>query len=140
MNPKYLAVFMGGALLASVTLNVAQYQKPVKAMPQVKAPAQYADLDLTPAQIGVLNRYGMACNKAASDLRNESAAVTDELREALSADDLDEVLVKDLAGKLCELRNKEVDNNIATLLEVRNTLDPKQVRTLYRVLYPGQGK
>lgn len=139
MSPKYLVVFMGGALLASVGLNVAQYQKPDKEMPKVEASAEYADLDLTPAQIGVLNRCGTACHEAAENLRDESAAVTDELRMALSADDLDEALVKDLAGKLCELRNQEVDNNIATLLEVRNTLDPKQVRTLYRVLYPDQG-
>ena len=139
MNLKYLIVFIGGALLASITLNVAQYQRPAKSQPKAQPPAQYADLDLTPAQIGVLNRCGTACCEAAKDLRTESAAVTDELRIALSAEDLNEVLVKELAGKLCQLRNKEVDNNITTLLEVRNTLDPKQVRTLYRVLYPDQG-
>ena len=131
---------MGGALLASIALNVAQYQKPVRTTSKVEPPAQYADLDLTPAQIGVLNRCGTACCEAAKDLRTESAAVTNELRMALSAEEMDEVLVKELAAKLCELRNQEVDNNIATLLEVRNTLDPKQVRTLYRVLYPDQGQ
>ena len=62
--------------------------------------------------------------------------MTDELRTALSADVLDEDHVKALTGQLRELRDKEVDNNIATLLQVRNTLEPKQVRTLYRVLYP----
>jgi len=138
MDMKYLVVFMGGALIASVALNIGQYQKPDKPQRQgrVEPPAQFADLDLTPAQIGVLNRCGTACCDAATQLRAETEAVTDQLRTALSADVLDEEHVKDLTGQLRELRNKEVDNNIETLLQVRNTLDPKQVRTLYRVLYP----
>lgn len=142
MDRKYLSVFIGGALLASVALNVAQYQKPTRAPAQVKVepPAQYADLDLSPAQIGVLNRCGTVCCDAAKELRTETQAVTDELRVALSAEIMDEKQVRALAAKLCELRNQEVDNNIATLLQVRNALDPKQVRTLYRVLYPAQGK
>ncbi|MDA1113725.1 MAG: Spy/CpxP family protein refolding chaperone [Planctomycetota bacterium] len=131
---------MGGAFLASLALNVVQYQKPTQASTQVKVdpPAQYADLDLSPAQIGVLNRCGIACCDAADELRRDTQTVSDELRIALSAEVMDEKQVKALAAKLCELRNKEVDNNIETLLQVRNTLDPKQVRTLYRVLYPAQ--
>ena len=138
MDMKYLVVFMGGALIASIALNIGQYQKPTKAQRQrkVEPPAQYADLDLSPSQIGVLNRCGTACCDAATALRAEAKAVTDELRTALSADVLDEDHVKALTGQLRELRDKEVDNNIATLLQVRNTLEPKQVRTLYRVLYP----
>lgn len=140
MDMKYIVVFIGGALLASAALNVAQFQRNNKSpkQRQLEPPAQYADLDLTPAQIGVLNRCGTACCDAAEELRSETQAVTNDLREALSAEVMDEEHVKGLAAKLCELRNKEVDNNIETLLQVRNTLDPKQVRTLYRVLYPEQ--
>lgn len=140
MNRKYLSVFIGGALVASIGLNVAQYQKPEHAAQLQQIHAQYADLDLTPAQIEILDRCGTACCDAAEKLRAESEAVTDDLRTALSASEMDEEYVKDLAAKLCELRNQEVDNNIATLLEVRNALEPKQLRTLYRVLYPEQGK
>jgi len=140
MSMNYMSVFLGGALAASIALNFTQYQKPEAAGQEPQSPDHYAELDLTPAQVGVLNRCGTVSCFAAAQLRAESEAVTDELRVALSAPEMDEDYVKELAAKLCELRTREVDNNIATLLEVRNALEPQQVRALYRVLYPEQGQ
>lgn len=136
MNAKLLATFLLGALVASIALNFLQFQRNQQPAQAVEPPEQFRELELSPAQIGVLNRCGTTCNEAAEDLRSQTELVAADLRQALSAEILDDVRVKELAAELSELRRREVDNNIATLLEVRNILEPKQVRTLYRVLYP----
>lgn len=137
MNPKLIATFLLGALAASIALNVLQFQRNNKGKPNKPLPPEpFRELDLTPAQVGVLNRCGTTCCEAADELRSETERVADELKIALAAEVLDKELVTDLAAKLSELRRREVDNNLATLIEVRNVLEPKQVRTLYRVLYP----
>lgn len=136
MNAKLLATFLLGALVASIALNMVQFRKNQNGPKQVEPPEQFRELDLSPAQIGVLNRCGTMCCEAADALRSQTELVANDLKEALSAETLDADRVKNLAAELSELRRQEVDNNIATLLEVRNVLEPKQVRTLYRVLYP----
>ena len=137
MNAKLLATFLLGALMASMAFNVIQYNRNQERPPaQALPPEPFQAMDLSPAQIGVLNRCGMTCSEAAEELRSQTEIVTEDLRHALSAEELDSERVRELAAELSELRRKEVDNNIATLLEVRNVLEPKQVRTLYRVLYP----
>lgn len=138
MNAKLLATFLLGALMASMAFNVIQYNKKDqgKSAAQPLPPEPFRAMDLSPAQIGVLNRCGTTCSEAAEELRSQTEIVTEDLRLALSAEVLDGDRVRELAAELSELRRKEIDNNIATLLEVRDVLEPKQVRTLYRVLYP----
>ena len=136
MNIKLLATFLFGALIASIALNVVLYGKQEAPSAQTLPPEPFRELDLSPAQIGVLNRCGTLCCEAAEELSAQTEMVANELKEALASEELDHELVKSLAAELSELRQQEVDNNIATLLEVRNVLEPKQVRTLYRVLYP----
>ncbi len=136
MNPKLLGMFLVGALMASVMLNVVFYKRLHPPAPKQRPPSPFEELQLTSAQIGVLNRCGMDCREAAEELQQQTARITEELRQALSEDNLDEEHVRELAAELGRLRNQEIDNNIATLIEVRNVLEPKQVRTLYRALYP----
>ena len=136
MKAKLLGMFLVGALIASVMLNVVLYKRLHPATPKQKPPAPFEELQLTSAQIGVLNRCGTVCSEAAEELQQQMKSITEELRQALSEDNLDEDRVRQLAAELGRLRNQEIDNNIATLIEVRNVLEPKQVRTLYRALYP----
>lgn len=135
-NTTLFSTFVVGALLASVALNVALYRGQAQPSPGSRPPAPYEELDLTPAQIRILNKCGQDCADAVEALRQESALVTEELQVALSEPEMDDARVKALAEELCRLRNQEVDNNIATLLEVRTVLEPHQLRTLYRAFYP----
>jgi len=136
MRISLLMTFLLGSLAASVVLNAMQY-KASQAAPLVeRGPSPYDELDLTPEQIRVLNKYGETCCNTVEELRAESDRVTEELRTALSGPDFDQEKVKELADELCVLRNKEVDNNVETLLQVRDVLKPGQLRELYHLLYP----
>jgi len=136
MKIKLIGMFLVGALMASVMLNVVFYKRLHPSAPKQTPPPPFEELELTSAQIGVLNRCGTVCCEAAEQLQQQTEKITEELRQALSEDHLDEERVRELASELGRLRNQEIDNNIATLIEVRNVLEPKQVRTLYRALYP----
>lgn len=138
MQGNLVKTFLFGALAASLVLNVMQYQASQEPKLEIELPGQspYESLDLTPTQIRILNECGKDSCDAMEDLREQSARVTEELRVALSGPDFDQERVKDLADELCTLRNQEVDNNIATLLQVRDVLKPGQLRELYHLLYP----
>ena len=138
MRIALVMTFLLGTLAASLALNVMQYKSSQGPKLEVELPglSPYEALELTPAQIRILNECGQQSCEAVDDLREESARVTEELRVALSGHDFDQVRVKELADELCALRNQEVDNNIATLLQVRDVLKPGQLRELYHLLYP----
>jgi Spy/CpxP family protein refolding chaperone len=136
MRIGLLMTFLLGSLAASVVLNVMQYRAASADSSPQQGPSPYAELELTQAQVRVLNKYGQMCCDTVEELRAESERVTEELRVALSGPDFDQMRVKELADELCSLRNQEVDNNITTLLQVRDVLKPGQLRELYHLLYP----
>lgn len=142
MNGAWLAAFLGGALLASAGMNVYLWQKSDLAHtgelgPGLRAPNIPLDtLELNQTQRNALGRLSVEKAEAANDLRHRIVSKTRALQEALGQESIDSVLVAALAEDLRQLRREEVDQQLGTLLAVRELLTPFQTRLLYQVLYP----
>lgn len=142
MSQSLVATFLGGALLASVAMNVYLWQHSgldhTDAVgPGLETPELQMDqLELNRVQMNALKRLGASQAEAATALRQEITAATRQLQAALDKDPLDPEQVKALAESLRVLRRQEVDQQVGTLLAVRELLTPYQTRLLYQVLYP----
>lgn len=142
MNSGLLATFLAGALVASAGMNIYLWQQSdikqnAELGPGLRAPeVPLEDLELNQVQMNALARFSTEKAAAAADLRQRIGARTRELQEALQADPMAEDRVKELAEELRQLRREEVDQQVGTLLAVRELLTPYQTRLLYQVLYP----
>jgi Spy/CpxP family protein refolding chaperone len=142
MNSGLLATFLAGALVASAGMNIYLWQQSdikqnAELGPGLRSPeVPLEDLELNQVQMNALARFSTEKAAAAADLRQRIGARTRELQEALQADPMAEDRVKELAEELRQLRREEVDQQVGTLLAVRELLTPYQTRLLYQVLYP----
>lgn len=142
MNSGLLATFLAGALVASAGMNIYLWQQSdlkqsEELGPGLRSPeVPLEDLELNQVQMNALSRLSAEKAGDAADLRQRIGERTRDLQEALQGDPMDEDRVKALAEELRQLRREEVDQQVGTLLAVRELLTPYQTRLLYQVLYP----
>jgi len=142
MNGGLLATFLAGALLASGSVNLYLWQHCDLNPPEQVGPGLRAaeipmeDLALNKVQMNALRRLSEEKANDAAALRERIGAKTRELQAALQQEEIDTEAVTILAEELRQLRREEVDQQVGTLLAVRELLTPYQTRILYQVLYP----
>ncbi len=139
-----VSTFLIGMLLASIALNVHQWQGGLCDTPELNPESTEMDgtglpvnidveqLGLSAEQREVLGSCGNGCCCAAMALREEVRVATVELQEACAAQDVDEETLMTLADKLCTLREREVKEHVEALLAVREVLNPEQMEELYK--------
>jgi len=140
-----VSTFLVGMLVASVALNVHQWQgesfgnlaeseqgleQEAMAMP-ISLDVQ--KLDLSEEQQQALSQCGDGCCCAAMALREQVRVATIVLQEACAAAEIDEQHLQELAKTLCDLREQEVMEHIDAMLSVREVLEPEQLEELYEI-------
>ena len=130
MIKTYLTWILAGALLASVSLNVVQWQGDAAA----SAPAEHAvdvrALGLTDAQVAQLLEDCEDCSFERDILRAHVEDKRRELAAVLARPEVDSAKAKAIVDELAQLRSRCVQNAIDTMGRVRNVLTPAQVETL----------
>ncbi len=122
-----------GALCCSLLLNALQWVSGDGADRPPAAPApDIAALELTPAQRTALEEDCANCCSERSVLREDLAALRQELSTALTRASLDPERSRRLAAEIGELQARCLLNSVETVLRVRAVLNDEQIATLLR--------
>ena len=141
MNARLPSWALLGALLASVSMNLAQWSEPSNTpeptplsaeqrVEQLKKALDPETLGLTSEQIERIKSCGVNCCDERDSLIKAVAEKEAELRAALETSDVDDDRARAVAAELGALRAQCIRNGVESILLVRKVLTEDQVADL----------
>lgn len=128
MQARTAIWFLGGALCASLVLNVVQSR--ARATAESAPAVVFSTLDLSPEQVQRLVECRDDCCNTQQSLRQQIVTAEAELRTALATANFDVAGARQLAAELGNLRARCLQMGVETILQVREVLTPEQVERL----------